>query len=225
MAKITQDQAHFLLLKINSLMGLVPIGVFLAFHLGINALRTVGPLQYQLSIDLINNLPFLLGIEVVFIYAPLLLHSMVGFYIYFSGKRNVRHYGYARNWLYTLQRISGVIVFAFLIYHMGTTVAPKLFYGKDLFLAAPFLIDVLNAEFQTWTGRIIYLIGITSATFHFANGLWGFCISWGIIIGQTAQRNASIVFAMVGLALTGLGFATVLEFSLHPVSVTPTVGG
>ncbi len=225
MAKITQDQAHFLLLKVNSLMGLVPIGVFLAFHLGINALRTVGPLQYQLSIDLINNLPFLLGIEVVFIYAPLLLHSMVGFYIYFSGKRNVRHYGYARNWLYTLQRISGVIVFAFLIYHMGTTVAPKLFYGKDLFLAAPFLIDVLNAEFQTWTGRIIYLIGITSATFHFANGLWGFCISWGIIIGQTAQRNASIVFAMVGLALTGLGFATVLEFSLHPVSVTPTVGG
>lgn len=225
MAKITQDQAHFLLLKVNSLMGLVPIGVFLAFHLGINALRTVGPLQYQLSIDLINNLPFLLGIEIVFIYAPLLLHSMVGFYIYFSGKRNVRHYGYARNWLYTLQRISGVIVFAFLIYHMGTTVAPKLFYGKDLFLAAPFLIDVLNAEFQTWTGRIIYLIGITSATFHFANGLWGFCISWGIIIGQTAQRNASIVFAMVGLALTGLGFATVLEFSLHPVSVTPTVGG
>ena len=225
MAKITQDQAHFLLLKVNSLMGLVPIGVFLAFHLGINALRTVGPLQYQLSIDLINNLPFLLGIEIVFIYAPLLLHSMVGFYIYFSGKRNVRHYGYPRNWLYSLQRISGVIVFAFLIYHMGTTVAPKLFYGKDLFLAAPFLIDVLNAEFQTWTGRIIYLIGITSATFHFANGLWGFCISWGIIIGQTAQRNASIVFAMVGLALTGLGFATVLEFSLHPVSVTPTVGG
>lgn len=225
MAKITQDQAHFLLLKVNSLMGLVPIGVFLAFHLGINALRTVGPLQYQLSIDLINNLPFLLGIEIVFIYAPLLLHSMVGFYIYFSGKRNVRHYGYPRNWLYSLQRISGIIVFAFLIYHMGTTVAPKLFYGKDLFLAAPFLIDVLNAEFQTWTGRIIYLIGITSATFHFANGLWGFCISWGIIIGQTAQRNASIVFAMVGLALTGLGFATVLEFSLHPVSVTPTVGG
>jgi len=152
MAKITQDQAHFLLLKINSLMGLVPIGVFLAFHLGVNALRTVGPLQYQLSIDLINNLPFLFGIEVTFIYAPLLLHSGVGFYIYFSGKRNVHHYGYPRNWLYTLQRITGAIVFAFLIYHMGTTVAPKLFYGKDQFLAAPFLIDVLNVEFQTWTG-------------------------------------------------------------------------
>ena len=225
MAKITQDQAHFLLLKINSLMGLVPIGVFLAFHLGINALRTVGPLQYQLSIDLINNLPFLFGIEVIFIYAPLLLHSMVGFYIYFSGKQNLRNYGYPRNWLYTLQRITGAIVFAFLIYHMGTTVAPKLFYGKDLFLAAPFLMDILNAEFQTWSGIIIYLVGITAATFHFANGLWGFCVSWGIIIGKTAQRNASIVFGMVGLALTMLGFATVLEFAINPIPVTPTVEG
>ena len=224
MAKITQDQAHFLLLKINSLMGLVPIGVFLAFHLGINALRTVGPLQYQLSIDLINNLPFLFGIEVAFIYTPLLFHSLMGFYIYFSGKRNVVHYGYPRNWLYTLQRISGVIVFAFLIYHLGTTVAPKLFYGKHQFLAAPFLMDIMNAEFQTWSGRIIYMIGITSATFHFANGLWGFCVSWGIIIGRNAQRNASVVFTMVGLALTFLGFATVLEFSLNPIPVTPTVG-
>ncbi len=225
MAKINQDQAHFYLLKINSLLGLVPIGVFLAFHLGINSLRTVGPLQYQWSIDLINNMPFLFGIEVVFIYLPLLLHSLMGFYIYFSGKRNVVHYGYPRNWLYTLQRITGVLIFGFLIYHLGTTVVPKLFYGKHQFLAAPFLMDVMNAEFQTWTGRIIYLIGISAATFHFANGLWGFCVSWGIIIGRNAQRNASVVFAMVGLVLTVLGFATVLEFSLDPVPVTPTVGG
>jgi len=30
---------------------------------------------------------------------------------------------------------------------------------------------------------------------------------------------------MVGLVLTALGFATVLEFSLDPVPVTPTVKG
>lgn len=225
MAQINKDQAHYLLLKINSLLGIMPIGVFLFFHLAINSLRTVGPWQYQLSIDVINNLPFLFGIEVLFIYVPLVIHSGMGFYIYFSGKRNVFHYGYARNWLYSLQRLSGAIVFAFLIYHLGTTVVPKMIYGKHLFEAAPFLIDIMNAEFQTWTGRIIYLIGIVSATFHFANGLWGFCISWGIIIGKTAQRNASIVFAMVGLAMTVLGFATVVEFSLDPVSVSPTVGG
>lgn len=225
MAQSPKDQAHFLLLKIHSLLGIVPIGVFLVFHLGLNSLRTVGPLQYQLSIDVINNLPFLFEIEVLFIYVPLLIHSGMGFYVYFSGKRNASRYRYARNRLYSLQRLSGAIVFAFLIYHMGTTVVPKLIYGKNLFEAAPFLIDVLNAEFQTWTGRTIYLIGVVSAAFHFANGLWGFCVSWGIILGQTAQRNAGVVFAFVGLALTVLGLATVVEFSLDPVSVKPTAIG
>jgi succinate dehydrogenase / fumarate reductase cytochrome b subunit len=65
-------------------------------------------------------------------------------------------------------------------------------------------------------------VGILSATFHFANGLWAFCISWGIIVGPKAQRNASIVFMLFGLVLTILGFATVLEFSLNPVDVEPT---
>ena len=92
--------------------------------------------------------------------------------------------------------------------------------------AAPFLIGVMNEEFQTWTGRIIYLIGIMSATFHFGNGLWGFCISWGIIVGPKAQRNAGIAFMLVGLLLTVLGLATVVEFSLNPVPVEqPTIQG
>ncbi len=225
MDKRSKDQIHFLLLKIHSLTGIVPVGVFLVFHLAVNSLRTVGAWQYQLSIDVINNLPFLLGIEILFIYIPLLIHSFMGFYITFTGRPNVLRYRYPRNWMYLWQRITGVIVFMFLIYHMGTTVVPKLLYGKTGFDAAPFLIDILNSQFGGWTGRILYLIGIAAAAFHFGNGLWGFCMSWGIIIGRTAQRNASILFTLVGLGLVLLGFATVLEFSLHPVPVTATEGG
>ncbi|OGW28745.1 MAG: succinate dehydrogenase, partial [Nitrospinae bacterium RIFCSPLOWO2_12_FULL_47_7] len=192
MSKFAKEDLHFLFLKIHSLTGIVPIGIFLVFHLGINSLRTVGALQYQLSIDLINNLPFLLLIETGFIYIPLLFHSLVGFYIAFGGKINVSRYRHPRNCLYTLQRLSGAVVFLFLIYHLGTTVVPKMYNGKHLFMAAPFLIDAMNTVFQTWTGRLLYVIGILSATFHFANGLWGFCVSWGITIGPAAQRNAGI---------------------------------
>lgn len=225
MTTTSKDRVHFLLLKIHSLTGLVPIGLFLVFHLFVNSLRTVGPWQYQISIDLINNLPFLLGIEITFIYVPLLFHSLMGFYLLLSGRPNVLRYNFPRNWMYTLQRVTGAIVFVFLLYHMGTTVLPKVLYGKEQFEAAPFLIDIMNREFEGWTGRILYLIGILSATFHFANGLWGFCISWGIIIGRTAQRNASIVFALFGLILTVLGVATVIEFSLHPIPVEATRPG
>ena len=225
MIKLTRDQTHFLLFKAHSLTGLIPIGFFLVFHLLVNSLRTVGVLQYQLSIDLINNLPFLLWIEIGFIYIPLLFHSAMGFYITFTGRINVFRYNYSSNWMYTLQRLTGGVVFVFLVYHMATTVGPKLYYGKDLFQAAPFLIDVLNEEFGSWTGRIIYLVGILSATFHFTNGLWGFCISWGLIIGPKAQRNASVLFMLFGLGLTAVGLATVWEFSVNPLPVEPTLSG
>ena len=225
MGTLPKGQVHFLLLKFHSLTGLIPIGLFLTFHFLINSLRTVGVLPYQWSIDVINNLPFLIWIEIFFIYIPLLFHSFMGFYITQVAKLNIIRYRYPRNWMYVLQRLTGAVVFVFLIYHLGTTVAPKLWYGHHLFEAAPFLIDVMNQEFAAWTGRIIYLVGILSATFHFSNGLWAFCISWGIIVGPRAQRNAGIVFMLFGGALTVLGFATVLEFSLHPVGVEPTIKG
>lgn len=226
MGALNRDQTHFLLLKIHSLTGLVPIGLFLVFHLAVNSLRTVGVLPYQISIDIINNLPFLIWIEIFVLYIPILFHSVMGFYLAATAKYNPFRYNYPRNWMYTLQRLTGGIVFVFLVYHMGTTVAPKMWYGHDQFQAAPFLIGVMNEEFQTWTGRIIYLIGIVSATFHFGNGLWGFCISWGVIVGPKAQRNAGIAFMLVGLLFTVLGLATVVEFSLNPVPVQqPTIQG
>lgn len=223
MDQCKKDQLHYLLLKLHSLTGIIPIGIFLAFHLGFNSLRTVGVSQYQFGIDLINNAPFLIWIEIFAIYIPLLFHSIMGFYVTQLGKNNVFRYQYARNWMYTLQRATGAIVFAFLVYHLLTTVVPKMANGKTLFDASPFLINIMNEEFQTWPGRIIYLVGIVAATFHFANGLWGFCVSWGILIGQTAQRNAAILFMLVGLVLTVMGLATVVEFSLHPLPAVKTV--
>ncbi|MED5353852.1 MAG: succinate dehydrogenase [Nitrospinota bacterium] len=225
MLRPTKDEIHYLLLKVHSLTGIVPIGAFLVIHLSINSLRTVGVLPYQLSIDVLNNLPFLLFIEIGFIYIPLLFHSLMGFYVVHIGQTNVFRYRHQRNWLYTLQRLTGAITFIFLIYHMGTTVGAKMWEGKHHFEAAPFLMGILNGEFQTVQGIVIYTIGIVSATFHFSNGLWGFCVSWGILIGKNAQRNGAIVFTAIGVGLTFLGLATVLEFYMHPIPVEATVVG
>jgi succinate dehydrogenase / fumarate reductase cytochrome b subunit len=164
-------------------------------------------------------------IEAGFIIAPLMFHSLVGFYIYFSGKSNPFRYNYPHNWMYTLQRLSGAVIFAFLIYHLATTVVPKVLYGNTQFEAAPYLIHVMNQEFKSWDGRIIYAIGIIAATFHFSSGLWGFCVSWGLLIGRRAQTNAGYIFALFGLVLTIMGLATVLEFSLHPIGVEATQPG
>jgi succinate dehydrogenase / fumarate reductase cytochrome b subunit len=225
MDRRTKDRLHFLLLKLHSLAGIVPIGLFLVFHLAFNTLRTVGVEQYRLGIDLINNTPFLIWIEIGVIIGPILFHSVMGFYIIYLGQSNVLRYPYPRNWMYTLQRLTGAALFAFLVYHVGTTVVPKMLAGKTQFAAAPFLIDLMNREFQTWQGRGVYLIGIFSAAFHFANGLWGFCLSWGILTGRNAQRRAGYAFLLVGVVLTLWGLAAVVEFSLHPLPATANLAG
>jgi hypothetical protein len=43
------------------------------------------------------------------------------------------------------------------------------------------------------------------------------------LIGEQAQRNGAIVFAMIGLALTVLALATVAEFNMNPLPVEATV--
>ena len=101
----------------------------------------------------------------------------------------------------------------------------KFWATKTQFDAAPFLINIINEQFSSWDGIVIYMIGILAAAFHFSNGLWGFCVSWGILIGKKSQRNASIAFILVGLLLTFMGFATVAEFALHPIPVEATIGG
>ena len=217
MATKCKNQLHFYLFKIHSLTGIAPIGVFLVVHLSLNSFRTVSVEQYRFSIDIINNLPFLLLIEIGLIYVPLLFHSAIGFYIICKGESNFLRYPYPRNGLYTLQRYTGGVVFVFLVYHIATTVVPKWTENKHLLDAGPFLIGLMNEEFHSWTGRIIYIIGILSATFHFTNGLWGFCVSWGILNGRNSQRNGALAFTLVGIILIFLGLATVFEFSANPI--------
>ncbi|MFM8379401.1 MAG: hypothetical protein ACKOB1_08765, partial [Planctomycetia bacterium] len=52
---------------------------------------------------------------------------------------------------------------------------------------------------------ILYCIGILSAVFHFANGLWTLGITWGLWTSPAAMRRASWVSVVVGVLLGGAG--------------------
>jgi succinate dehydrogenase / fumarate reductase, cytochrome b subunit len=58
-------------------------------------------------------------LEWVFIFLPLLYHGLYG--IYGSGiaaTANVGEYPWSGNWLYTAQRWTGIIAFAYILYHV-----------------------------------------------------------------------------------------------------------
>ena len=37
---------------------------------------------------------------------------------------------------------------------------------------------------------------LAASVFHFANGIWTYCISWGITVGESAQKRMSYVAAL-----------------------------
>jgi succinate dehydrogenase / fumarate reductase, cytochrome b subunit len=61
-----------------------------------------------------------------------------------------------------------------------------------------------------------YLLGILSAVFHFANGLWTSAIAWGLTITATAQKRWGHVCLALGLALAIFGVGAWYAFTFAP---------
>ena len=110
---------QFLIYRLFSLAGLVPVGAFLVVHLLTNASVLSGPGTFQSRVDMIHSLgPLLVPIEWLFIFLPMMFHAAVGFVIIANGMPNVGSYSYVGNVRYTLQRATGMIAFAFILWHV-----------------------------------------------------------------------------------------------------------
>src|SRR3954468_7030950 len=72
----------FLLRRLHSLSGIVPVGAFLVEHFVSNAFATNGPHAYAEQVKFLTGLPFAVVLEWVGIYIPLLYHAIYGFYVW-----------------------------------------------------------------------------------------------------------------------------------------------
>lgn len=224
------DKHHFLLRRLHSLTGIVPIGVFLIAHLVTNsslawgkfALRgkgddlnvSEGGVKYfQHEVTWINEqVPHLLLIEIT-LWVSIAFHSLLGIYYATTGKSNTTRYAHMDNWRYTLQRWSGYFGIAFIFYHVATLrwgwafLVPEGTQWSHHFSAST-LAAALQGSTEGWTAMgvavsLFYLIGVSLLVFHFANGLWTAAITWGITISDAAQKRW-------GLACAGLGAGLML---------------
>ena len=202
-------ERHFWLRRLHSLSGIVPIGGFLAFHLYENYTATRGAEAYNKMTRTLQELPFAVAMEVLVIIVPLLFHGIYGLFITSTARANVISNRYVRNWMYFLQRVTGVIVFAFILFHLWTTRLVQLRDHESLDLFRQVQAAVANPWIYAF-----YLAGILSATFHLANGIWSFSIVWGLTIGPKAQRRMLYVSAAVFLVLSYVGVWGIQAFRL-----------
>ncbi len=220
---------EFLVRRLHSLLGLVPVGAFLCLHLATNASILDGPKTFQQRVDQIHDIgpTTLFFVEWIFILLPILLHGLIGAVIVLRGKRNVVLYPYRENFRYTLQRATGVIALAFILWHVFQTrgwlpggwwmehVTRPLGGGTfDPYRAAETAAASIQASLAV---QLAYLVGILASVYHFANGLWTMGITWGVWTSPHAQRWANWPCLAVGLTLAVMGLGALVGMQLTSI--------
>ena len=204
---MTPEERHFWLRRLHSLSGIVPVGGFLAFHLYENYSATLGPAAYNTMTRNLQETRFALALEIAIIIFPLLFHGVYGLFVTGTARPNVISNRYVRNWMYFLQRVTGVILFAFVIFHLWTTRFVDIRHHNEVDLFRLVEESVANPWIYAF-----YLLGIVSATFHLANGIWSFSIVWGLTVGPRAQRRMMWVSAAVFVILSFVGIRSIQAF-------------
>lgn len=204
----------FVLRKLHQLSGIIPLGLFLLEHFYTNSKALGGPEAFNGAVRSLQSIPYIIFVEIGGIFLPLIYHAVYGLVITIEARPNNLNYPYPRNWFYLIQRITGVILFFFITFHVLNFrfgMVPGL---NDTSVAHhPELgFQVVSREFQMVPIFIIYLIGITSTVWHLANGIWLFMVDWGITIGERAQRLTGYACIAFGVVLLIVGINAAVAF-------------
>jgi succinate dehydrogenase / fumarate reductase cytochrome b subunit len=137
-----------------------------------------------------------------------------GLVITVEARPNNLAYPYPRNWFYLIQRITGVILFFFITFHVLNFrfgLIPGL-NNQSVATHHDQAFSIVAREFHLVPIFIIYMIGITATVWHLANGIWLFLVDWGITIGERAQRVTGYACIGFGVVLLLVGINAAVAF-------------
>ncbi|PQO39571.1 succinate dehydrogenase [Bremerella cremea] len=212
---------EFLLRRLHSLFGLVPVGAYVTVHLLVNASVFASPELFQRLVFHIHSLgPILPLVEWTFIFLPIIFHGVYGLIITKDGHPNTQAYPYNSNFRYTMQRATGLIAFLFIAWHV---------FQMHGWIHSEFWVKYVaeplgGAEFSPYNAAssgaeamqgsiifpILYAIGVLAVAFHLANGIFTFGITWGLWVSPKAQNGAKLAANCIFVVLAVAGMASIV---------------
>lgn len=204
----------FLFRKLHQLTGIVPLGIFLLEHFYTNSKAMTGSADFNNAVRDLQSIPYIIFVETLGIFVPLIYHAVFGLFITWESRPNNLAYPYPRNWFYTIQRVTGMILFFFILFHV-LNFRFGLIPGLNERSVAEHPMEayaIVSREFSNWAIFTVYVVGIVSTVWHFANGIWLFAVDWGIVIGERAQRLTGYACIALGLLLIAVGINAQVAF-------------
>lgn len=205
---VLSNKNEFYWRRLHSLLGVIPVGLFLVFHLSLNFTAVGGEETYNNATGVMELIPpaLLFIIECVVIYIPILFHGIYGVFIAFTASPNAVRFSTFRNWMFLFQRITGVFLVIFIAWHVFETRVQKALGAEVNF---NMMEEIVSNPFMLG----FYIVGILSATLHLSNGIWAFLISWGITQSPKSQKVASWLTMIFFVLLSIVGVWAIVSFA------------
>jgi succinate dehydrogenase / fumarate reductase cytochrome b subunit len=217
--------------RLHAFAGAIPLGAFLLLHLVEQSAALRGR-DGQSPLE--PRSPLLLALEIALVYVPLCFHAGYGVFASVAQARATRQVAAApapgkptnrtieRR---TFQLATGAVVGLFLLAHLWQF-RVRLWTGE---LEPADFFDELSAGLSSTAfggvplTALGYLIALGAVAFHFSNGLYGACRTWGIPLGERSARATTGLLVAAGVGLFALGAITVIYLATGSVSL-PSVG-
>jgi len=194
----------YLRARLASLLAVLPLGVWTAFHLWDNLSAFQGPDAWQHSVtEYAHPVSHLVTSLVVLL--PLALHTVWGVGRLLTSRPNNVRYGFYANLKYALQRISAIGVLFFIGAHLWlATIHPRLVEGH-----AEAFADISHEMRHHMPTLVVYLLGTLGVAYHLGNGLSTFAMGWGLVSTKRALRSFEWVSISAFVALLAMSWAAI----------------
>lgn len=196
---------------LHAVTGVVPLGLFLVGHLWSQLAALGGHQAYDAARGGLFAAKWL---ELVFVLAPLAFHAGFGVVIARRARANVDAYPLSRNWMYAAQRVTGLVTFAFVVWHVVHLWAPQLVGTLGPHQMYPKLEQDLSSTSEGFpVAAFAMIVGTGASTFHFANGIWGFVLRIGLVRQRSRQAAVAAVSVVLGVLLFVAGVDAIVYFA------------
>ena len=182
--------------RLHSLLGIIPVGLFLTQHLVVNHFATRGEEAFNNATSFMESLTICYFLRDFHHFLTINVPCFLWYLYCIYSKKQPEKLWYI--YVTGCSFYNALLEFFLLSSLHGM-------YFETRFQAAIGAKEVnfdMMAEILSNPWMLgFYIVGVIAATFHFANGIWSFLVSWGITQSPQSQQIATYVTLVILLSV------------------------